>query len=149
MNGNTKAKGFKVIEHTADVGLNVYGKDKEELFINAARGMFYLITGSAITVVPNEFEKYYNIESTGTDVEDLLVNWLEDLLFIHNTEFIIFTDFLISNMTAGMIQAKAGAIKLKDSPYQVVTEIKAVTYHNLRVSQKISGIWEGTVVFDI
>ena len=54
MNENTKVKDFKVIEHTADVGLNVYGKDKEELFINAARGMSYLIVGSAIAVTPNE-----------------------------------------------------------------------------------------------
>ncbi|NLL61788.1 MAG: archease [Candidatus Atribacteria bacterium] len=149
MNENTKVKDFKVIEHTADVGLNVYGKDKEELFINAARGMFYLTIGSVIAIAPNEYKKYYNIESTGTDVEDLLVNWLEDLLFVHNTEFIIFTDFLISAMTEEMIKAKAGAIKLKGSPYQVTTEIKAVTYHNLRVSQEQSGRWEGTVVFDI
>ena len=149
MNENAKVKDFKVIEHTADVGLNVYGKDKEELFVNAARGMFCLIVGSAIEIVPNESKKYYNIESAGTDVEDLLVNWLEDLLFIHNTEFIIFTDFLISAMTEEMIKAKVGAIKLKDSPYQVTTEIKAVTYHNLRVFPKQCGRWEGTVVFDI
>lgn len=144
-----KVKSFKVIEHTADVGLNVYGKDKEELFINAARGMSYLIVGSAIEIAPNKSKKYYNIESTGTDVEDLLINWLEDLLFIHNTEFIIFTDFLISAMTEEAIKAKAEAIKLKGSPYRITTEIKAVTYHNLRVSQKQCGRWEGTVVFDI
>ena len=149
MTENMEAKGFIVLEHTADVGLNVYGKDKEELFINAARGMFYLITGSALKNELNKYKKYYDIKSTGADVEGLLVNWLEDLLFLHNTEFIIFTDFLISNMTAGMIQAKAGAIKLKDSSYQAVTEIKAVTYHNLRVLQKLNGRWEGTVVFDI
>ncbi len=48
---DVKYKDFELVEHTADIGLKVYGKSEKELFINAARGMFFLITGSLISPV--------------------------------------------------------------------------------------------------
>lgn len=145
-----KNKDFELVDHTADIGLKIYGKTKEELFINAARGMFYLVTGSLVTPINDKsLTKYYTIESQASNITDLIVNWLNDLLYIHVTEFVIFDDYIIHNMTEEMITAQAEAIKIKDSPNQVLQEIKAVTYHNLCIYQNQNGRWVANIVFDI
>ncbi|MFZ2330774.1 MAG: archease [Atribacterota bacterium] len=144
-----KFKDFELVEHTADIGLKIYGKDEKDLFINAARGMFFLITGSSISLAPVNIRKYYTLESEASGREDLIVTWLNDLLYIHFTDLVIFDDYLINYISEEVIKSKVGAVKIKDSPYQIIKEIKAVTYHNLQVCQNKNGIWEANIVFDI
>ncbi|HOR42571.1 MAG TPA: archease [Atribacterota bacterium] len=149
LNIKGKGKSFEVIDHTADIGLKVYGKDKKELFINAAQGMFFLITGSVIVSQPDRSKKYFDIESKAANMEDLLVAWLDDLLYIYFTEFVLFEDYEIISLTDEMIKTRVRGIKIEHSPYQIVQEIKAVTYHNLLVHELPNGEWEATVLFDI
>ncbi|HNR65176.1 MAG TPA: archease [Atribacterota bacterium] len=144
-----KFKDFELVEHTADIGLKIYGKDEKDLFINAARGMFFLITGSRISLAPESIRKYYALESEAPGREDLLVTWLNDLLYIHFTDLVIFDDYIIDYISEEVIKSKVRAVEIKDSPYQIVKEIKAVTYHNLQVCQNKNGIWEANIVFDI
>ena len=144
-----KFKDFELVEHTADTGLKIYGKDKKELFINAARGMFFLITGSALFSVPDKPKKYFTVESSGSNIEDLIITWLSDLLYIYDTEFVLFDEYNIHSMTEKRIEARVRAINIEDSPYQIIKELKAVTYHNLHVYQDKSGRWEANIVFDI
>lgn len=147
---NKEYKNFELVDHTADIGLKIYGKNKKELFINAARGMFYLITGSLITIsCDKSFKKYYLIECQASTIEDLIVNWLNELLYIHVTEFVICDNYDIHFLNKEMIKSKVSAIKIKDTQYRIYKEIKAVTYHNLRVYQKQNGIWVANIVFDI
>lgn len=146
---NKEFKGFELVEHTADIGLKIYGMDKKELFVNAARGMFFLITGSNIFSVPDKPKVYFKVESNASNIEDLIVSWLNELLYIYDTEFVIFDEYNINFMTEKGIDAKIRAIKIEDSPYQIIKEIKAITYHNLHVYQKKKGRWEANIVFDI
>ena len=142
-------KDYEIIDHTADIGLKVYGKNKEELFLNAARGMFFLITDTQLTPVSNKNRKYYTVNNNASNIEDLLVAWLSELLFIHATEFVILDDYEIHSLTEQMIKSRVGAIKIKGSPYRVVREIKAITYHNLHIFQDKTGRWQANIVFDI
>jgi SHS2 domain-containing protein len=142
-------KDFELVDHTADIGLKIYGKNKQELFLNAARGMFFLITGVPVSPVQNRPKNYYKIESSASNIEDLMVTWLSDLLYIHVTEFVIFDDYIINSLTEEMIKSKASAIEIKSSPYRIVKEIKAVTYHDLSVYQDPDGRWAANIVFDI
>ncbi|MDD3655239.1 MAG: archease [Atribacterota bacterium] len=142
-------KDFELVDHTADIGLKIYGKNKQELFLNAARGMFFLITSVPVSPVQNRPKNYYKIESSASNIEDLMITWLSDLLYIHVTEFVIFDDYIINSMTEEMIKSKASAIEIKSSPYRIVKEIKAVTYHDLSVYQDPDGRWTANIVFDI
>jgi len=142
------SKDYKVIEHMADIGLQVFGETKEKLFQNAAWGMFSIITGSS-ALYKNENENYWTIKCKGSNTEELLVEWLSELLYIHSTDFIILNDFVIERLTDNSLLAQTGGIKIKESPFDIEKEIKAVTYHNLQVLKNKKGSWEATVVFDI
>jgi|LSQX01.1.fsa_nt_gb SHS2 domain-containing protein len=146
---NSKFDDFELVEHTADIGLKIYGKDKRELFINAARGMFFLITGSVVSSVRDKPKKYFTVESSASNLEDLIISWLNDILYIYDTEFVIFYEYTINSMTEKRIKARVAAIEIEGSPYQIIKEIKAVTYHDLHVYQNKDGRWEANIVFDI
>lgn len=144
-------KDYELIEHTADVGLKVYGKTKKELFLNAARGMFFLITGSAIHYTHKHIKNKmsWKVECNASVIEDLLVSWLSDLLYIHHNEFVIIEDFTIHCLRRNLIKSEAIGIKINESPYQIENEIKAVTYYRLQVIKNDLGRWETSIVFDI
>lgn len=68
---------YILIDHTADLGIDVFGSTLPELFTNAAFAMFDIITD--LSRVDNTIE--YNLEVSGIDKEQLLVNWLTELLY--------------------------------------------------------------------
>lgn len=142
-------KDYEIVEHTADVGLKVYGNTTKELFRNAARGMFFLISGSSITSGNTRNQRYWKVECQAGDIEDLLFSWLSDLLYIHQSEFVILEDFIIHYLSKKLIQSEAVGIKSSESPYWIEKEIKAVTYHHLQVIKNDLGRWETDIIFDI
>jgi SHS2 domain-containing protein len=141
-------KDYKVIEHMADIGLKAFGETKEKLFQNAARGMFFIITGSS-NLAKQGNEHYWAIKCEGANLEELLVEWLSELLYIHSTDFVILNDFIIKSMTSNNLQAESHGLKINESSYNIEKEIKAVTYYNLQVLKNEKGYWEATIVFDI
>jgi len=141
-------KGYKIIEHMADVGLRAFGETKERLFENAARGMFFIITGSSGFARQGN-EQYWTIKCEGANLGELLVEWLSELLYIHSTDFVILNDFIIKSMTSNHLQAQSGGLKINKSSYHIEKEIKAVTYHHLQVMKNEKGYWEAIIIFDI
>jgi SHS2 domain-containing protein len=73
-------KTYKVLDHTADIGIEVWGKTKKELFGNAVEAMFDLIVD--LTGVNDVNEKV--VTAKGADAEDLLVNFLREALYLFN-----------------------------------------------------------------
>ncbi|HEY42908.1 MAG TPA: archease [Anaerolineae bacterium] len=133
-------QGYEEIEHTADWALRVRGNNLEELFRNAALGMLQLAG-----VEPREgLAQKRLIELQATDSEGLLVTWLEEILFILESEDVTFTEFdlrLEGNTRLTATVQEAPLMNIKE-------HIKAVTYHNLRIARMENG-FEVTVVFDV
>lgn len=139
-------KKYEILEHTADVGIRAYGKDLNEAFENAAIGMFDLITDVEKVEPIGE----YKVILEALDTEQLLVDWLSELLFIHTVKGIMLTKFgvrieeeegkwqLIGNASGELYDQKK-------HPYN--TEIKAVTHHILEI--KKSDGYTVQVLFDI
>ena len=77
-------KPYELIDHTADIAIKAYGKSLSEAFENAAKAMFDIITDSS------EIESVgqYDVELEAPDLEQLLVDWLSELLFIHSSQFL-------------------------------------------------------------
>lgn len=131
---------FEELEHTADVALRIFGEDLEELFENAAWGMFSLLTDPS-QVTPNTG---HEIELEAMDVETLLVDWLSELLYLHETEEEVYSEFAFDQVTSTTLKARVRGDKVDD----IRKDIKAVTYHGLVVQETPAG-YEATVVFDI
>lgn len=126
---------YKFLEHTADVKFQAFGKTLEEAFSNAAIAMFEVI------VKTEKIEKKLTkkIETEATDKESLLYKWLEELLFLLDTEFFMLNS--VKNMKITKkgekynLKAEVVGDKFKDK-YERYGAVKAVTYNEMFVKEK-------------
>ncbi len=140
-------KEFEIIDHTADIGLIAYGKNKEQVFINAARGMFEIIAGGTKNLKDNFYDK---IKLEADNLEGLLFAWLNELLYIGETRLVILNKFQIKDLSDYQIEAEIEGIKINPPSVKIEKEIKAVTYHRLEIKKDgESGLWSAQVIFDI
>ena len=140
-------KEFEIIGHTADIGLIAYGKNKEEVFINVAKGMFEIIAGGTKNLKENFYDK---IKLEADDLESLLFAWLNELLYIGETRLVILNKFQIKQLSDFQIKAEVGGMKINPPSVKIKKEIKAVTYHRLEIKKDgKSGLWSAQVIFDI
>ncbi len=137
-------KRYEQIEHTADIGVRVYGKSLKELFENAAFAMFDIIA---------DLEGLKSSVSCDFDLkaptrEELLVTWLDELLFNFYTKWIIFSEFKIEELQEGRIRAKAFGKHVGENRSRLKTEIKAATYHDLSIKESPEE-YTVDIIFDI
>ncbi len=137
-------KSFEVLNHTADIGIIAYGKDISELFVNAAKGFLSLV------VDPEEvsIRTKHKLEVVAFDREALLVNFLNELVYLLDAEEILLKDFKVINITDTMLDVAAGGEKVKKNKHHLFREVKAATYHHLKIEQSDGG-WRAQVIFDI
>ena len=136
-------KEFEILEHTADIGIIAYGRNISEAFAGAAKGMFSLITEPGeIVGVENR-----DIELTAADQEYLLVAWLNELIYLFDTENMLFKRFDIARLSETQLKATAYGEKVNNSRHNIKMGIKAATYHTLKI-EKNDGI-RVQVLFDV
>ena len=138
-------KPYEYLEHTADMGLVVRGRNLSELLTNAAQGLF-----ETIAVVDTVDETVsIEIHLTAESVEELFVAWLDELIYRHETEEVFFKRSEIQQCSETEMSAKVYGEPVNFDKHEVYTEIKSVTYHQLQVVQKDDGSWFAQVIFDL
>jgi SHS2 domain-containing protein len=142
--GNRGVQPFRILEHTADVGFEAFGSTRDEVFVNAARALIYLIV-DLDTIAPRE-EVAVHIQ--GTEPEDVLVNWLSELVYLHDAEGWLFRDFNIQSLQDKSLSAVVRGEKFERSRHQAKLLVKAITYHQLALEQSPQG-WRAQVYVDI
>ncbi len=124
-------KQYELIEHTADVGVKAYGKTLAEAFEHAAIGMFDIITDESAIQPIGE----YTIVLEAPDLEQLLVDWLSQLLFLNGAYDLVFGRFEVT-LTGMNLSARVFGEKYDTKKHRMGVEIKAVTYHMLQVHEE-------------
>lgn len=137
-------KKYEFIEHTADLGLKAYGRSREELFSNAAEALFEVLV--AAETIEEALERVVEVEADALD--DLMVSWLSELLFLFDTEGLLLKRFDIKTIKDHNLKATVGGETLDPARHEIKTGIKAVTYHKLYV-RKRNGTWETQVILDL
>ena len=135
---------YRIIDHTADLGLHVFGADPSELFATAARAMF------DIMVSPNSVhaERFFPLKVEGADWPDLMVNWLRELLYLWSGKGLLVHSVDILDIGAHRITADVAVDTYDPVRHALGSEIKAVTYHQITVKRKLTG-WEARIIFDV
>lgn len=123
-------KQYELIEHTADVGVKAYGGTIAEAFEHAAKGMFDIITDTS----PIDSVGQYDISLEAPDREQLLVDWLSQLLFLNGAHDLVFGKFQVT-ITGNRLTASVSGEKYNTKKHRMGVEIKAVTYHMLQVHE--------------
>ena len=137
-------KKYEQLLHTADIAVRIYGGDLKEIFTNAAYAMFDIIADleglkSSVSV---------DIDVKAASKEELLVSWLDELLYNFYTKGIIFFSFDISSISESRLIAKASGRHVGENRNRLKTEIKAATYHDLEIKKKNEG-YTVDIVFDV
>ena len=136
--------GFTLLEHTADTGISAYGDSLEEALSWLAAGMFSLV------VDPETVDASHTrtISLVSSDREALAVDWLNELVYLHET-----TGFLLKDCHVTLNQGNTGLEALchgepvEINRHRILTVIKAATYHQLTVSHET--IWNVRVFLDV
>ena len=122
-------KRFELIEHTADIGLTAYGDTLAETFANAAFGLF-----SIIADLDNVREtESRSVEVGADDAQMLLVDWLNELIYLFDVERLLFKRFEISHFETSRLKANCFGERYDPSRHQVKLGVKAATYHRVQV----------------
>jgi len=134
--------GYRFIDHPSDVGIAVEGKTVEELFVNATKGMLSIIS-EPTTGRKRIYKKLHLKEDS---LEEILHSYLSEILWLITTESYFPIKINFSNLNKNTLDATLEGIKLKSD--EIKGEVKAVTYHQLKVIHK-DGFWTTKVIFDV
>jgi len=137
-------KRYEQTDHTADIGLRIFGSSLEDLFANAG----YALCDSLVDLSTVTAEIRETFSLTSACREELLVEWLADLLFAFETEQMIYRHFKITALDENSLCAEVTGQVFDSCRHTVKNSIKAVTYHNVKISET-NGIWQAEVVLDI
>lgn len=135
---------FELFEHTADLGLRVTASDLDGLFRDAAAGLFAMI------VEPPPHGRSVGrreIEIPGERRDFLMVDWLSELLYVFDTERQLSGQVEVTVDDRGL-RATVTLHALDAEDYKLLREVKAITYHGLKV-ERVAGVWLAEVIVDI
>ena len=131
---------FKQIDHPSDVGLIAYGRDRQEIFENAALGLFSLMADLQTV----EVKQVLDVKIAAGDLDELLVNWLNELIFIAETKKLLCKQFKITRLTEKELEARVGGEMIAAGRHTLYQGIKAATYNQLQI-----GANQAKIVFDV
>jgi SHS2 domain-containing protein len=138
--GQSNTERFEEIEHTADLAIRAYGQDMRELFANAAYGMFALMAEPSLEGPVRKQE----VSLEAMDYESLLVDWLNELIYLHEVEGETYSQFTIETLSPTKLKAH-----VIGGPTEYKTKaIKAATFHDLAIKETADGL-VATIVFDV
>lgn len=136
-------KRYSQFEHTADIGIKASGSDLKELFTNFALGLFDVICDMG-KVLPLE-EIKINISSS--DLESLLVKWLNELIFIFDSKRMLLSKFDIKTVDHDSLSAVVSWEKFDLKRHEMRLSVKAATYHQLSIKKNRQ--YKGKIILDV
>jgi SHS2 domain-containing protein len=135
---------FEVFEHTADLGVRVRSADLVGLFRDAARGLFSLVVENLDEVAAVD---WVHVEVRGDDREYLLFDWLNELLYTFESRRLVLSEFRVRFLDGGLTADCSGE-PLDLERHRAEHEVKAITYHGLRIVPEGEG-WLAEFIVDI
>jgi SHS2 domain-containing protein len=135
---------FEFFDHTGDQGIRVFGKTLPDLFRHAAEALFHVITDPK-TIRSKESR---TITLEGHDVEELLINWLNEFIYLFETQGLLFSDFDFLSLDAQALEATVRGEPYDESRHPIETTVKSATHHQLKILKE-KGIWKAQIILDL
>jgi SHS2 domain-containing protein len=135
---------YEIFEHTADMGIRARADDPNELFAEAACGLFTVMVADVETIRPAET---LTVRLVAEDFEELLHNWLSELLYLFHAKRYVFCDFHVQ-LEGLTLEAAVRGEPIDFARHEIAAEVKAITWHGLKMEKTPDG-WLAEVVVDI
>jgi SHS2 domain-containing protein len=135
---------YSVFNHTADLGIQVFGKTASEVFQNGAYAIFDLITDTELVRLSLD----RRVLATGKGWDELWVNYLRECLYLFNGEGLLLRDYAVVAINEEQVTVRMQGEAIDPLRHRIKMEIKAVTYHEATLCETPQG-WMGKVIFDV
>ena len=138
---------FNYFETTADLGVEAKGKSLEEAFKEGAKGLYNIM----VDIDKVDKREAVEFEVEGESLEELLYNFLNELLFYTDVDNLVFSDFDIKierDDDNYKLRCTAYGEKIDKEKHNIKEEVKAVTYHKMEIKQEDGG-WKIRYIVDL
>ena len=140
----TQRPPYELLEHTADAGVIAHGESLAEAFCHAAEGMYSLMVDPATV----EEQESRQVAVMAEDTEGLLIAWLLELLFLTETQDMVFRRFAVEEIGPTELRGRAFGEPLDRARHRTGVGVKAITRHMLEIAPENGG-YRVQVLFDI
>ena len=135
---------YETFEHTADIGLRARAADLNTLFAEAAKAFFSVIVENPAEIrATDEFP----VSVEADQLDDLLYDWLAELLYLFDTQHVLLREFDVT-VQENRVTATVRGEPVDEQRHQLDMEVKAITYHELKVEREGDG-WLAEVIVDL
>lgn len=136
-------KKYRIMNRSSDLVIKVFGKSQTELFANSGFALFDLMTDVANVQVSERLP----LEVEGVDRDDLMVNWMRELLYLYQVSGYLLKAFQVLEVKDTYVRGEVSGEKFDPDRHEIQREIRAVAYHQSRM-EKTGDQWMAQVIFE-
>ena len=140
----TNQKKYRIFSRSSDLAVKVFGKSQADLFANSAFALFDVLT----EVDKVEVNDHLTLEVEGADRDDLMVNWMRELLYLYQRSGYLLKEFVVREVKDNYIRGEVSGEKFDPDRHEIQREIRAVVSHQSRM-EKTGDQWTAQVVLEL
>ena len=137
-------KKYRLTRNQSELAVRVVGDSQADLFANSATALFDVMAD----IERIEIKEQIPLEVEGTDRDDLMVNWMRELLYLYQGSGYLLREFKIREVKDTIVKAEVCGEKIDPDRHEIKQEIGAVAFHKSRM-QKTGNQWIAQVIFEI
>ena len=138
-------KKYRITKHQSELAVKVVGASQADLFANSAHTLFDVMVADLDKV---ECKEHIPLEVEGTDRDDLMVNWMRELLYLYQGSGYLLKEFQIREVKDTIVKAEVSGEKIDPDRHEIKQEIAAIAFHKSRMD-KTGNQWTAQVIFEV
>jgi protein archease len=137
-------KKYRLMTRQSELAVKVVGNSQADLFANSAFALFDVMTD----VEKIEIKERLPLEVEGVDRDDLMVNWMRELLYLYQGSGYLLREFLVREVKDTLVKADVCGEKIDPDRHEIKKEVAAVAYHQSRM-EKTGNQWTAQLIFEV
>lgn len=137
-------KNYRLNKHQSEIAVRVIGDSQADLFINSAFALFDVMAD----IQTIESKERLPLEVEGTDRDDLMVNWVRELLYLYHSSGYLLREFQVREVKDTIVRAEVCGEKIDPDRHEIKQEITSVAFHKSRM-EKTGNQWTAHLIFEI
>jgi len=138
-------KKYRITKHQSELAVKVVGDSQADLFANSAYTLFDVMVADLDKV---DCKEHIPLEVEGTDRDDLMVNWMRELLYLYQGSGYLLREFLIREVKDTVVKAEVAGEKIDPDRHEIKQEIATVAFHKSRMD-KTGNQWTAHLIFEV